>query len=53
MGAVLDVMMPEIEKTIKKLDTKRFESPRPNCWATFLENNQRHEFGLQETWFHS
>jgi len=25
MGAVLDLMMPEIEKTIKKLDTKRFE----------------------------
>src|ERR1700730_15465864 len=25
MGSVLDVMMPEIEKTIKKLDTMRFD----------------------------
>src|ERR1700730_10137146 len=34
MGVVLDLMKPEIEKTIKKLDTKRFE-PDPIAGTHF------------------
>ena len=38
MGLVLDLLKPEIEKTIKGLDAKNFE-PRPNCRTAFFQDN--------------
>ena len=52
MSSVLEVMKPEIESTIKRLDLKQFE-PDPIAGAALFENHQRDELRLQAAWVYS
>ena len=51
MGTVLDLLKPEIEKTVTAWILKRFD-PDPIAGAAFFKNHQCYEFRLQAAWIY-